>query len=313
MKEKLWCDTGFAVTRDYCGLFDLDKWPARNVLEDLGFLRSYAAFEVMESRGDVVFHYKQHFERLSQALAKLRMPVPLQAGEFLLELEVFLEKKIREVVEINRLKSALIYVFVSGGSTNDLFHPSTPSNIFILAKKFSFARFKPDKGLKLKTIPWKREFPEIKTTNYLGAEIALFGVGAMGYDDVLYAPEGVLLETSRANFFIVKTLPNGRVVINTSFLKDENGLPFVLSGVTRQIVLMLSEKRDYLVSESLVLMKHLEETEEAFVVSTTRGVWPVVKIDRIDLAIGPITMKLRKEFLKYRRNYFENRGVVDKK
>jgi D-alanine transaminase len=309
MEKGFFGRTGFVATGDFCDFCDLDKMSGRVFLEDLGLWRSYACMEVMEARKGVVFLFEKHFKRLSQSMTKLKLPVPPRMGGILAGLQVSLKAVIQGVMERNELESALIYVLVSAGPSADLFRPAGSANMFILARPFSFPRLQ--HGLKLMTMVCEREFPEIKTTNYLAAELASGLVWATGYDDILCAPRGLLLESSRANFFMVKTIAR-RPVITTSFLEDEYGVPYVLPGVTRELVLDLAKKEGYLTAESLLKTRDLRAAEEVFLASTGLGVWPVTKIDRRSFPVGPVSLTLRKAFLKYRRDYYRRAGV-DKK
>jgi branched-subunit amino acid aminotransferase/4-amino-4-deoxychorismate lyase len=297
------------VTKNYCGIINLDTSPIRVVVEDLWPLRNYACFEVMEAKGMKVFHLEDHLDRLVHSMEILRLPPPPITGKLHLELKSFLRNAIREVVLYNRMPKSLTFlvrIYVTGGSTLDSFHPSSPPNLFIFAQPFSMPKFvkNANKGIKLLGINHLREFSDVKTTNYCKAEVVLpWAMGVKRCADILYFHNNCVLEGSTFNFFVVK---NG--IIRTA---KEN----ILSGVTRKVVIELAKKRGYEVKQREVPIFSVIYADEAFITTTTRGVWPVDEIidcvkTTITLSEGPIALELRKAFLKYRRDYYSK---IDKK
>jgi len=309
MRRKFFGKTGYAVTGNFCGLFDLDGFDARTILEDLGFLRAHACFEVMEAKGTKVFHEDSHLDRLVSSMRFLRLPLSPKIGRLpSIDFKNFFKKALNDVLLVNGFSSSLVRVIVTGGHTYDGFHPSGPANLYILVSPFSAPRLKTGKELKLKIIPHLREFSQIKTTNYCLAETILPYFTFLGYDDVLYSYNNRILETSTANFFVVNS-SHGKKIITTP---KENILP----GVTREIVLEIICKRtDYILEEGNIFEDSLVLADEAFVTSTTRFVWPISKI-RSDyfrklMPVGPVALELRKKFLEYRKKYYSNN--LDKK
>lgn len=319
----------FIAASGKMGIVNIDELGARNLFEDTGWMRDYKVFEVMEAKGEVVFHLEDHLKRLSVSMlfsslpfsldsrrekpaspnasldfeskrASLGGPEEIHSEEFLdkmVSFGAFLEKAITKTLEINCFPASLVRVYVTGGWTDDGFSPGGPPNLYILASRFSRPKLKKGEGLRLKTVNYSRQFPLVKNTDYFVAEVVLPHITIGGYDDILYCRDNSVLETSKANFLAVK---NGKIIT------PREGILF---GVTRKIVLGLVAKADLRLAERAVSLEELKEADEAFIANTTKGVWPVIKIDEKKLKIGPVTLKLRKIFEDYRKKYYKERGV----
>ena len=88
----------------------------------------------------------------------------------------------------------------------------------------------------------------------------------------------------------------------------------VLHGVTRGIILTLARNSNLFknIVEGEVHIARLKDCSEAFLTSTTKGTAPVKKIDGYEhfrTSDKTYTAKLRKLFLKYRENYYKERGA----
>jgi len=85
-----------------------------------------------------------------------------------------------------------------------------------------------------------------------------------------------------------------------------------LRGVTRDIVLELASNMGYDIETRAIYAPRVYSADEVFITSTTRLVWPVVKVNRKKFPVGPVTLGLRKAYLKYRRDYFKENfiGIV---
>ncbi len=283
----------YVITPRQKGIVDLDKFSARDVLEDVGWMRDYKIFEVMEAKGKIVFHLDYHLERLTSSLTKASLFSAFQTEIYCKS--PFLEKIIAEILELNNFPASLVWIYVTGGLTYDGFSAYALPNLYILTSPFSRPLLKKGEGRRLKTVYCQRHNPLIKNTDYFNAERLLsYDISTLGYDDILYSDGSQLLETSRANFFIV---------INGTIFTARD---YVLEGITRKIVLDLAHKNHIAIGLGPIKFRNLEAAEEAFITSTTKGVWPVIAVDEKRFEVGPITLKLREMFNNYRNNYFKN-------
>lgn len=131
-----------------------------------------------------------------------------------------------------------------------------------------------------------REYPHIKTTNYLTSNLLHKKRVAAGAIDVIYHHNDLVSEASRSNLFIVKD--------GSLFTPASN----ILHGVTRKQVLQLCEGvinvsvQDISVSEMLT-------ADEVFITSTLKEICPIVEIDGKSIGsgkVGPLTRKVSAMF-----------------
>ncbi|MBU1091461.1 aminotransferase class IV [Patescibacteria group bacterium] len=294
MRKNSYCSTVFfATTEDDCGFFDSDTWPARNILEDHNWERSDGICEMIEVKDRVVFHLDDHLGRLMNSMKVLDLKTPIK------DLKIFLKNKISELLRFYGCSGlSRIDIRVTGGYSDDFFRSSGFPNIFIRTAPILQKRF--DKGLKLLLLDYKRDYPEAKTVNY-GVAVKQLRSNPQ-FDSVLYVPKGVILEAATANFFMV----------------DKRGIIWtprndILKGVTRGVVINMAKKMKFEVMEDLIRESDLNFVKEIFLTSTFTFVWPVTKISAMfndkDLEIGPVTMKLREAYLKYRREYYKENFI----
>lgn len=139
------------------------------------------------------------------------------------------------------------------------------------------------------TVPWTRNehgaLAGLKTTSYADNVVALAYARERGASEALFAnTAGQLCEGTGSNIFVVRA---GEVL--TPPLSSG-----CLAGVTRDLVLQWCGgiERD-------LPMSVLDEADEIFLVSTTRDVQPVHRVDDRELAPtpGPVTERVRTSFL----------------
>lgn len=279
------------------------------IVPDLGFMRSWMVFEVLEAqiyKNDILpFHLKDHCDRLavSARLAHINNDKHL-AGNIESRVMVFFSDVFQHFHELSKynIKECLVWIYLTKGKTKDGFYAASdnPTLYIFLSQKPKSS----NASLRLMSVNAHREFPEIKTINYLFAEMWL---AQKKHDtDILYAFHGAategkfLLETSRCNFCTVKD----GVIITCN--------KGVLAGTTLKIVKKLAKKEGIPLREDYIKSSDLDSCTEAFTTSTTRGVVPVVQIDHIRFRIGPVAKKLQTAFQQYRKTYFQQRRVEKK-
>jgi branched-chain amino acid aminotransferase len=253
-------------------------------ISDLAFLRAYGAFDFFRVLSGKPVFLDDHISRF------------INSGK-LLDLEIsFSKEKLKEHIQnlltANKLSSASVQMFLTGGYSKDGFTPTTP-NLILLEDELSVYDPKLySKGINLIKSKYQREIPEAKTTNYLNAIRMLKEMKKKDALDILYYNDKFITETARSNFFII----GHDDVIHTS--KDK-----VLKGITRQKVIQLA-KNHYKVKEENIRMEDLKKAKEAFITSTTKEIMPVINIENHIVgkgAPGTITkhlMDLFKEFVQ---------------
>ncbi len=147
-------------------------------------------------------------------------------------------------------------------------------------------------GVKAKTNTILRVNPRAKLTSFIqkaSNEKKLIRNSGLE-ESIITNNSRELLEGLTSNFFAVK---------NNAVWTAKTG---ILNGITRKLVLEEAEKEGIEIIYKPVKLDDLEELDEAFITSTSRGVMPVVKIDDITIGNGKpgdLTIKLA--------NLFKNR------
>jgi len=285
----MFSDYAYRLTHKNKGVIKFDPI-LRDFAQDTGRLRSFAAFEVVETKGKKIFHGREHFRRLQRSMKELNIGLP-EGIKRNSDLDDFLEEKIKDLIRRNKLREALVRVEITGGTTLDGFHPEGSSSLFIFVWPFKAPTLK-EGGFKVYPIPLKREMPHVKTSNYCACERMLKGL--KGWDDVLYAGDNKFLEGSTSNAFFVK---RGEIITAP--------FPEVLEGITREVIMKLAKKIRYKVSVRTAELDELKEADEVFLTNTSAFIKPVTKLgDVFEGPLGPVTRQLWEEFLQYREKYY---------
>ncbi len=257
---------------------------------ELGMLRGYGIFDFLRIVNGVPVFLEDHLDRFYTSAALMDLKVGYSRKQIV--------DYVDTLVQINKVGYSGVRLVLTGGFSDSGF-TSTKSNFYLLQhilKENPKHYF--EKGIKLITVDYIRDFPKIKTLNYalvLRNQKLLKKEGAF---DVLYVKDDFISESSRSNFFIVKN--------KTIITSEENAL----SGITRKKLLELCEGK-YRVQIRPVQFKELRTADEAFICGSTKALVPVVRVDRIKIGNGrpgKFTAQLRAEFKEMQKVYVKNRS-----
>jgi branched-chain amino acid aminotransferase len=232
-----------------------------------------------------IFKSREHSERLHNSAKILGMnEVPVSVDE--------LEKIKYEVCEKNNLKDAYVRAFAwRGGEQMGVSAKLTKTHVAVAAWSWGtyFDAEKRDKGISLKTSPWRRPAPDTAPTDskaaglYMICTMSKHQVEDDGFDDALMLDyRGYVAEASAANFFAVK---DGVLHTPTP--------DCFLNGITRQTVIELAEEFNIPVEVRHIKPDELSGFDEIFVTGTAAEITAVGQIDDHHYTVGPITKKLR--------------------
>ena len=242
---------------------------------DLGLIRGYGIFDFFRSVNYKPLFLEHYLDRFIASAEKTFLPLPYSRAE--------LKQIIQELTDKNDMEQGGFRMVLSGGLSENHFSPAE-GKLFIFAESLLFpSEEKYSKGIKLLGLDYVRPIADIKTTNYALSVWDSMRWKKEGAEDVLYHHKGLISESSRSNFFIVKD----GVLITPE--KD------ILLGITRKHVLQLAEKveiRDVTWAEAL-------QADEAFISSTTKILLPVTKIDDHTIGNGkpgPLTLDILNKF-----------------
>ncbi len=248
-------------------------------VSDLSILRGFGVFDFFRtSKGKLLF--------IDDYLARFRCAA--QTFHFSYDYtDEFIKSHVLKLIELNGYQESSVKLIMTGGYSHNGFEPATPNLIVqIEPLKFPDERYYTE-GAKLITHKYVREFPEVKSTNYLTAIMLSGKCKAENALDVLYHNGDIVSEVSRSNFFVVK----GKKIITA-----KTG---ILKGITRGKILKIAEAH-YKVEERDLLLQELEIADEAFITSTNKRVMPISRIDNHKIGdgnVGKVTKHLMDLFL----------------
>ncbi|NNL59356.1 MAG: hypothetical protein HKP31_07860 [Nitrosopumilus sp.] len=260
-----------------------DSWVQSDKLyvhiSDLSIHRAYAVFDYMKEKKGKVPWIDAYLDRFFRSLNL--------AGIGITQTKQEVHDLIHDMIRQNGFGISGIKLLATGGYSPNGFTVPDQSNFFIL--NYKGKQIDPviyQNGIVLIHDDFQRPNPEIKTTQYFNTAQLYQKMLKHKADDVLYHHHGIITETSRANFYVIK---NGGI-------RTSGG--HILSGITRKNFLK-TFKDKYPIDLGDLYFSDLKNIDEAFITSTTRGVVPVVKIEDLLIGngeVGSITKKLMAQF-----------------
>jgi branched-chain amino acid aminotransferase len=238
---------------------------------DIGLLRGYGVYDGIAGIAGKPFHFTEHWDRFISGAHTLNLNIPIT--------EEGARKKIVELLEKNNHKKrANVRMILTGGNTiGGIEYDFEKPTFYIVTEEWeSLPKEYYEEGAKLITYPYLREMPECKTINYIRA------VNLQNYRkeekavEILYINDGEILECATSNIFLVK---NGKLITPA-----EN----VLKGITRKVVLEITEASGMEVEKRIVREEELKTADEVFITSSFKDIVPIVKIDDFTIGNGQI-------------------------
>lgn len=244
---------------------------------DRGFTYGDGVYEVIRAFNGKSFLLGEHFGRLADCCAKMRI------GAYLSPLE---DVPARLLKENGLTGDALIYLQVTRGTAprSHVFPaPETKPTVYGLAWQFTpnpawaqgmVTIFEPD-------VRWSR--CDIKVTSLIPNSFSAQRAKELGAHEGLFVRDGVVQEATLSNFFAVF---GGEV--HTAPLSN-----YILPGITRAVVLDLCREHGIPCRETPVFATELDKADEAFLTSTVYDVAPIRSVEGRPLpAEHPITDRI---------------------
>nr|8ONL_A Chain A, Aminotransferase class IV [Aminobacterium colombiense]8ONL_B Chain B, Aminotransferase class IV [Aminobacterium colombiense]8ONN_A Chain A, Aminotransferase class IV [Aminobacterium colombiense]8ONN_B Chain B, Aminotransferase class IV [Aminobacterium colombiense]8ONN_C Chain C, Aminotransferase class IV [Aminobacterium colombiense]8ONN_D Chain D, Aminotransferase class IV [Aminobacterium colombiense]8ONN_E Chain E, Aminotransferase class IV [Aminobacterium colombiense] len=230
---------------------------AKLPVTDLIIQRGVGVFETISTHSRRPLMLTPHLKRLEGSATASSIVMPATLDE--------MARIIREGIKKMGCET-MVRPYITGGDSFGKDHLFSSSRYFVI---FAEIR-KPDpilyeKGVALHPINAERYLPSTKSINYM---LSFTGQrDSKGAYEILYCPEGEIVEGSHSTFFLIK---NGHLITAPTSR--------ALSGTTRQIVLELARRGNIQVEERCPLLTELPEAEEAFITGTVKELLPVVRI-----------------------------------
>jgi branched-chain amino acid aminotransferase len=258
---------------------------------DHGILYGDGIFEGICVYNGRIFRLDQHLQRLYESAKTIGLRVPLTFEEF--------KAAIVETVRRNRLGDGYVRPIVTRGVGKLGLDPKNcekPSVIIIPQNAESYPLLTAGRKLARAIVSSIRRTPSYclpasaKTLNYLNNILAKQQATYAGVDEAIMLDwRGFVSEGTGDNLFIVR-----HGVLLTPPLHAS-----VLGGITRQVVLEVAETLGISSEERELTIHELYNADEAFFVSTSLEIQPIVEIDGRaigDGTKGPHTKRIHEKF-----------------
>ena len=267
------------------------KGSAKISVYDHGLLYGDGVFEGIRAYNGIVFHLRDHIERLFEGLRVTRINVSVSEEE--------MANVVVDALRKNNMMDAYIRLIVTRGRGNLGLDPrsSPKSSTIIMCEPVAPAHGKEarEKGITAIISSYRRDpvdgtTHELKSLNYIQSVLGKFQAIDAGADEVVMLDHrGMVSEFHGSNLFIVK-----QGIIHTP-----TSAAGILHGVTRARVMKLAEELGYEVRERDITPYELMTADEAFLTGTMAEVVPVIKIHGVPIAEGkpgPVTKEIIRGF-----------------
>jgi len=239
-------------------------------VEDRGFMLGDGVYEVVRLYNGYPFYLDRHLERMQNGLNAIRINFDVKE----------LEKICYEIIKINDLKEANLYIQVTRGVAPRQHHFPEDIRPTVLIMSYPAAPISQkirQQGVKIVLLPderWNRCC--IKTIQLLPNVLAKQQAKAAGAFEAVFCRGDIITEGSSSNIFIVKDEK-----IFTCPLKEN-----ILGGITRSVVMDIIEAEGLEVHEREFTRQELLDADEVFLTGTTTEVMPVVDVDGKEISTG---------------------------
>ncbi len=235
---------------------------------DHGFLYGDGLFETFRAYNGQIFALSRHLTRFSNAARQLQLSIPDRP---------LLEQRLRETLERNNLKNAVLRLTFTRGENQHPLRPDLCKNgtWVITARPFSGM---PDtlyeQGVRAEIVTTRRVTPTgagafIKSLNFLNNILAKLEINPdETFEAIFLNPEEYLSEGATSNLFWVKD----------NQLYTPSPQATILEGVTRDIICTLAQKNGLKMNQGLYLPESLFNADEAFLTNTGIEVMPLVQV-----------------------------------
>jgi D-alanine transaminase len=255
-------------------------------IEDRGFQFGDGVYEVIRTYRGRPFKLDAHLARLDRSAQAidLRQPYPFERWV----------ESVTEGLRLGDFPETKIYVQITRGTAprDHAYAPDLQPTVLMTFRELqplnAIVQSTGVAAMTMKDIRWGR--CDIKSINLLANVLARQQAKKRGVFESILVRDGQVTEGAVSNVFIVQ---DGKLIT-----APEGG--WILSGVTRQVVLELARHEGLTVQERYCSEQELLGATEVFLTGTTVEVLGVVHIDGKQIGTGqpgPVTRSLAKRFL----------------
>jgi len=255
-------------------------------VDDRGFLFADGVYEVIHSYESHLFQMDAHLQRMEHGLRSLHIAID--------DVQVMRGVAERLIAE-NGLTSGevIVYIQITRGAaprTHGFPPADTLPTVYATATQYTPQRDQAEEGIAAILVPdlrWAR--CDIKSLALLPNVLARQRAIEAGVADAIFVRDGVALEGTSSNFFGVF---NGEVITAPK-------TNYILSGITRDVVIRLCADVGVPVHETPILEHQLGEAEELFLTSAILEIRPIVRLNDHPVGTGipgPVTRRIQQAF-----------------
>jgi len=259
---------------------------------DRGFVFGDGVYEVIPVYGGRAFRLKHHLQRLEASLAAIGLSNPLSHAQW----QAVFEKLIRT----NTGDDQYIYLQVTRGVAlrDHAFPKDTLPTVFAYSQPLK----PPDaaqlaNGIPAITIPDNRWLRcDIKAIALLPNVLLRQQAQAYGAVEAILIRDGFLTEGAASNIFVVR---------GERLLTPPRG-PFILPGITRDLILELARAHDVDCRETAVSEAELLGADEIWMTSSTKEILAITRLNDKPVGggkPGPKQARFRQLYEEYKRAF----------
>ena len=261
-------------------------------IQDRGFCYGDGLFETLRASKGKIFRLEHHIDRLFRSLPQIFIDLPMTRFELM--------SVIQDTLARNSHKEAVIRLTVTRGETQSNIQIDTdiPPTLVVNIRAYtplSKAAYK--KGIKIMLFQERASSTNVlkrrlKSCNYLSNTLIKKLSNERGFmEGVVVDPDFGVTEGTTSNVFIV----------SQGVLKTPPLSPFVLDGITREVVIEIAKEHKIPFLEAHITLEELLKADEVFITNTGIEIVPVTQIDTQPIGNkkpGILTEFFHDEFLK---------------
>ncbi|MBI5782564.1 MAG: D-amino-acid transaminase [Gammaproteobacteria bacterium] len=271
---------------------------ARVSVFDRGFIFGDGVYEVIPVFGGRLFRLPHHLSRLDASLAAIRLRNPHTVPEW----KTIFTRLLGE----NGKGDQSIYLQITRGVAprDHAFPPNITPTVFAYSQPLKYS---PSEQLAqgvaaitTEDIRWQR--CDIKAIALLANALLRQQAIDQGAAEAILVRDGVVTEGAASNIFVVKS---GRLVTAPKG-------PFILPGITRDLVVEIARAKGIACDELPVKIEMLRSADEVWLTSSTKEILPITRIDGRPVGSGkpgPMHARMFALYKEYKQAFIQ--GTVD--
>ncbi len=265
-------------------------------VEDRGFQFGDGVYELIRTYHGTIFHLSEHLRRLYESARQIEI--------VLKETPIALGKIIQAGCKRSGYANVKIYIQVTRGIAPRLHsfpRKVDPTVVMTFRKLDPLPKKIRDQGVSVistEDIRWMR--CNVKSLNLLPNVLAREHALKSGAYEALFVRNGWVWEGAGSNLF---------AIFGKRILTPPPG-DYILSGITREVVLNLALPNGFTMVEKKILLRDLYGANEVFLTGTTVDIVPVVRVDTKKIGTGRpgkttslLCQTFQKEILSLTKNH----------